>query len=126
EHRRSRRRQARVPGVSEIVAREAAPGGPRRLLPGTAVLHRVGAVSRRRHPPRAATADGPDRSPPDREVSCQRAAVEPARVPGCVELQGGRGDGAAAGYALRGLVITVRAARREDLKAASKLAAELV
>ena len=87
------------------VARGQGPGTDhRRLHARAAVLHRLGPMARRRNASGNAAHDDPGRPAPGREVPRQRTAVEPARVPRSVPVQGGRADGAAGGGPVRSVV----------------------
>ena len=79
-----------LPRVPEVARGQGPRADPRRFHAGAAVLHRLGPVAWRRDASGDATHDDPGRPAPDREVPRQRAAVEPARVPHGVRLQGRR------------------------------------
>src|SRR5205823_10471856 len=64
-------------------------------------LHLLGPVPRRQHPHRVAAADGAGRSPPDRALPRHRPALQPARLPEGVLVQGRIEDGPPARAALR-------------------------
>ena len=79
----------------KIAGRQAASCGHRRILPGAAILHRLGTMARRCHPHRRT--EGNDAIGPAsyRQISRQRASIEPAGISGSVPVQAGFGNGPA-------------------------------
>ena len=73
-------RQDRLPRLQEIAAGQAAPRRRRRLHARAAVLHRLGPVPRRRDPARTQRLMVQSDPHPDREISCDRSALQPAGI----------------------------------------------
>src|SRR6185437_6881788 len=76
----------------------------RGLYPGSAILHRMGAVARRCNSPGDAACDGARRSASNSEISSDWAAFQYAGIRSSVFLQTGFCHGKTAGRSLRGMV----------------------
>ena len=85
EHRRPRGREDRLSRLSDLPPRQAAGADDRRLHARATVLHRVGTIPRRRSPTGVRPNDGARGPASDRQVSCDRTAVEFAGVCGGVQ-----------------------------------------